>query len=90
MFYFEKFVPQINAVTSADVDVAVRHLDPSRLTTLVVGDYSTCRPLTRLKLRAAAASSRVLARLRLRPTSAEEWRRLASHSVGFASLSEPS
>jgi zinc protease len=50
--YFEKFVPQINAVSSADVvDVAVRHLDPSRLTTLVVGDYSAiAESLTRLKL----------------------------------------
>lgn len=39
--YFEEFVPRINAVTSADVvDVAVRYLDPSKLTTLVVGDYS--------------------------------------------------
>ncbi len=39
--YFEEFVPKVNAVTSADVvDVATRHLDPSRLTTLIVGDYS--------------------------------------------------
>jgi zinc protease len=39
--YFEEFVPRINAVTSPDVvAVAVRHLDPSKLTTLVVGDYS--------------------------------------------------
>ncbi len=39
--YFEEFVPKVNAVTSADVvDAAVRYLDPSRLTTLVVGDYS--------------------------------------------------
>jgi predicted Zn-dependent peptidase len=39
--YFEEFVPRINAVTSADVvDAAARHLDPARLTTLVVGDYS--------------------------------------------------
>jgi predicted Zn-dependent peptidase len=39
--YFEEFVPRINAVTSADVvDAAVRYLDPSRLTTLVVGDHS--------------------------------------------------
>jgi predicted Zn-dependent peptidase len=50
--YFEKFVPLINAVTGADVvDVAVRHLDPSRLTTLVVGDYSAIADsLARLKL----------------------------------------
>jgi predicted Zn-dependent peptidase len=39
--YFEEFVPKINAVTSADVvDAAARYLDPARLTTLVVGDYS--------------------------------------------------
>jgi predicted Zn-dependent peptidase len=39
--YFEEFMPKVNAVTSADVvDAAARHLDPSRLTTLVVGDYS--------------------------------------------------
>jgi predicted Zn-dependent peptidase len=39
--YFEQFVPRINAVTSADVvDAAARYLDPSKLTTLVVGDYS--------------------------------------------------
>ena len=50
--YFEEFVPRINTVTSADVvDVAVRHLDPSRLTTLVVGDYSAIADsLVRLKL----------------------------------------
>jgi len=39
--YFEEFVPKVNAVTSADVvDAAARHLDPAKLTTLVVGDYS--------------------------------------------------
>jgi predicted Zn-dependent peptidase len=39
--YFEEFVPKVNAVTSVHVvDAAVRYLDPSRLTTLVVGDYS--------------------------------------------------
>ena len=39
--YFEEFVPKVHAVTSADVvDAAARHLDPARLTTLVVGDYS--------------------------------------------------
>ena len=37
--YFERFVPTIEAVTSDDVArVMARHLDPSRLTTLVVGD----------------------------------------------------
>ena len=39
--YFEEFVPKVNAVTSAHVvDAAIRYLDPERLTTLVVGDYS--------------------------------------------------
>jgi predicted Zn-dependent peptidase len=39
--YFEEFVPKVNAVTSTDVvDAAVRYLDPAKLTTLVVGDYS--------------------------------------------------
>jgi zinc protease len=39
--YFQEFVPKANAVTAADVtDVAVRHLDPARLTMLVVGDYA--------------------------------------------------
>jgi len=39
--YFEEFVPKVNAVTSADVvDAAARYLDPAKLTTLVVGDYS--------------------------------------------------
>jgi predicted Zn-dependent peptidase len=34
-------VPKVNAVTSADVvDAAARYLDPDKLTTLVVGDYS--------------------------------------------------
>ncbi len=39
--YFEEFVPKVNAVTSSDVvDAAARYLDPAKLTTLVVGDYS--------------------------------------------------
>jgi predicted Zn-dependent peptidase len=39
--YFEEFVPKVNAVTSADVvAAAARHLDPAKLTTLIVGDYS--------------------------------------------------
>ena len=39
--YFEEFVPKANAVTAADVtDVAMRHLDPLRLTTLIVGDHA--------------------------------------------------
>jgi zinc protease len=37
--YFEQFVPRIERVTSDDVSrVMERHLDPARLTTLVVGD----------------------------------------------------
>jgi zinc protease len=39
--YFEEFVPKVNAVTNADVvAAAARHLDPAKLTTLIVGDYS--------------------------------------------------
>jgi predicted Zn-dependent peptidase len=38
--YFSEFVPRVNAVTGDDVvDAAARHLDSSRLTTLVVGDH---------------------------------------------------
>jgi len=37
--YYEQFVPRIESVTSDDVSrVMERHLDPARLTTLVVGD----------------------------------------------------
>jgi zinc protease len=37
--YFEQFVPRIERVTSDEVSqVMTRHLDPARLTTLVVGD----------------------------------------------------
>jgi len=39
--YFAEFVPKVNAVTSANVvDAAARYLDPSKLTTLIVGDHS--------------------------------------------------
>jgi predicted Zn-dependent peptidase len=39
--YFQEFVPKVNAVTGDDVSrVATEYLDPSRLTTLVVGDHS--------------------------------------------------
>jgi zinc protease len=39
--YFEEFVPKVNAVTGDDITrVARRYLDPSRLTTLIVGDHS--------------------------------------------------
>lgn len=38
--YFQEFVPKVNAVTGDDVTrVAAAYLDPSRLTTLVVGDH---------------------------------------------------
>ena len=37
--YFEQFVPRIERVTAEDVSrVMMRHLDPDRLVTLVVGD----------------------------------------------------
>jgi predicted Zn-dependent peptidase len=37
--YFAEFVPKVNAVTGAEVvAAAARYLDPSRLTTLIVGD----------------------------------------------------
>jgi predicted Zn-dependent peptidase len=38
--YFEQFVPKVNAVDTDEVTrVAQRHLDPSRLVTLIVGDH---------------------------------------------------
>lgn len=38
--YFEEFVPNVNAVTADDVTrVAQRHLEPSGMMTLVVGDH---------------------------------------------------
>jgi predicted Zn-dependent peptidase len=38
--YFEQFVPTIERVTGEEVSrVMARHLDPARLTTLVVGDF---------------------------------------------------
>ena len=38
--YFEEFVPRVNAVTIDEVTrVAQRHLDPSRMVTLIVGDH---------------------------------------------------
>ncbi|MGE3706265.1 MAG: insulinase family protein, partial [Vicinamibacterales bacterium] len=37
--YFARFVPAIERITPAEVTgAAERHLDPARLTTLVVGD----------------------------------------------------
>jgi predicted Zn-dependent peptidase len=39
--YFEEFVPLVSGVTEAQVrDVADRYLDPSRMTTLIVGDHA--------------------------------------------------
>ena len=38
--YFEQFVPKIERITSEEVSrVMARHLDPERLTTLIVGDF---------------------------------------------------
>ena len=38
--YFEDFIPRVNAVAQSDVvDVAARHVDPTRTVTLIVGDY---------------------------------------------------
>jgi predicted Zn-dependent peptidase len=50
--YFEEFVPRVNAVTSINVvEAARRYLDPARLTTLIVGDYSAiAEPLRTLNL----------------------------------------
>jgi len=43
--YFAQFVPNIERVTCADVSRAMTaHLDPARLTTLVVGDLETIGP----------------------------------------------
>ena len=40
--YFEEFVPKVNAVDASEVTrVAQRHLDPSRVVTLIVGDHHT-------------------------------------------------
>jgi zinc protease len=42
--YFAEFVPQIERVTIDDVSTVVRrHLDPARLTTLIVGDLEAVR-----------------------------------------------
>jgi zinc protease len=38
--YFQDFVPKVNAVTADDVTQAARkYLDPSRMSTLIVGDH---------------------------------------------------
>ena len=42
--YYEQFVPRIERVTSDDVSRVMQcHLDPARLTTLVVGDFDVVR-----------------------------------------------
>ncbi len=48
--YFAEFVPRIERVTAEDVStVMTRHIDPSRLTTLIVGDLDAIGPdLSRL------------------------------------------
>ena len=50
--YFAQFVPRVERVTRDDVTRAMaRHLDPERLTTLVVGDLDVVgRDLPRLGL----------------------------------------
>ena len=50
--YFAQFVPRVERVTADDVTrVSAEHLDPARLTTLVVGDYDTiAQDLSRLDL----------------------------------------
>jgi zinc protease len=40
--YFAEFVPRVERVTADEVSaVMARHVDPSRLTTLVVGDLDS-------------------------------------------------
>ncbi len=50
--YFATFVPNVERVTVDDVTrVAAAHLDPARLTTLIVGDYdAVADSLAQLKL----------------------------------------
>jgi zinc protease len=50
--YFAEFVPALERVTADEVTrVAARHLDPDRLTTLIVGDLETISgDLARLNL----------------------------------------
>src|SRR5262249_54450913 len=43
--YYPEFVPRVEAVTTEDVSrVMTRHLDPSRLVTVVVGDLDAIGP----------------------------------------------
>jgi zinc protease len=57
--YFQDFVPKVNRVTADDVTtVAAKHLDPSRLITLIVGDHSQiAAPLEKLQLGAPTTLS---------------------------------
>jgi predicted Zn-dependent peptidase len=57
--YFAEFVPKVERVSVDDVTrVASAHLDPSRLTTLIVGDFDAVSAgLDRLNLGAAAILS---------------------------------
>jgi zinc protease len=50
--YFEQFVPRIERVTTDEVSrVMTRHLDPAKLTTLIVGDLEVVGPeIARLEL----------------------------------------
>jgi zinc protease len=50
--YFEEFVPRLERITADDITrVSAQYLDPSRLITLVVGDYDSIGPdLDRLGL----------------------------------------
>ncbi len=57
--YFVDFVPRIERLTPEEVTrVAAEHLDPDRMTTLIVGDFDTvAADLTRLKLGEAVVLS---------------------------------
>ena len=57
--YYSQFVPRVESLTPEEVmAAAARHLDPSRLTTLVVGDEAAFgQDLDRLNLGAPAIVS---------------------------------
>jgi predicted Zn-dependent peptidase len=43
--YFAQYVPRVEAITAAEATAAAaRHLDPSRLVTLAVGDLDAIGP----------------------------------------------
>src|SRR6185503_1573733 len=54
--YFAEFVPRVERITADDITrVSAQYLDPSRLITLVVGDYDTIAgDLDQLNLGAAS------------------------------------